>query len=167
MDHAQQIVYFCQKSEIQFAFAESCTGGKLAAAIVDVPGASEVFQGSLVTYTDSMKMNVLGVDGYLLGKLTAVSVNIAEQMSLGVFDVLQTQPTDRVFTVATTGFVGPFTTEPRHAYVAITDAAAGLAVEVVTGMHEVLFEVNDRGRNQQAVVDRALLEILNMLEKYD
>ena len=46
--------------------AESCTGGRIAEAIIAVPGASEYFKGSIVSYTNEVKENLLGVDHQLL-----------------------------------------------------------------------------------------------------
>lgn len=164
MSNATQIIDYCRKHNITFAFAESCTGGRLASAIVDVPGASDVFHGSLVTYSDDMKMNALDVDGYTLGKLGAVSENIAAQMAVGAYDLLEAKPDDAVFTVSTTGFVGPFTEgEERHAYIAVLES---LGKRLNCEVHEITFKTDDRKNNQEAVVDRAIYEIANLLEKH-
>lgn len=160
---AKQIVDVCREHNITFAFAESCTGGRLASAIVDVPGASDVFHGSLVTYTDQMKMNVLDVDGYTLGKLGAVSEKVATQMVLGAYDLLQAEPDDAVFAVSTTGFVGPFTNEERHAYIAVLES---LGKRLSYEVHEISFKTDDRKNNQEAVVDRVIYEITTLLEKH-
>lgn len=162
MSIAKKIVDHCREHNIAFAFAESCTGGRLASAIVDVPGASDVFQGSVVTYTDRMKMWMLDVDGYTLGRQGAVSEAIAAQMAIGVEQRMHFEG-EPVFTVSTTGFVGPYTNEERHAYIGIvTRLGKRLKCEV----HEITFKTDDREGNQQAVVDRALQEIADMLEKH-
>ena len=170
MTIAKKIVDFCREHDIHFAFAESCTGGRLAAAIVDVPGASDVFHGSFVAYSDGMKMEALGVDGYALGKHGAVSEIIANTMAFGALQNLRgnfgrTQPDflPTVFAVSTTGFVGPYTDENRHAFIAI---CGDTFKNPIVGTHEISFKTDDRAGNQQAVVDRALQEIADMLEKH-
>ncbi len=65
-------------------FAESCTGGLVAATLVGVPGASHVLKESYVTYCDEAKHKLLGVPEVLLEQYTAVSREVAESMALGV-----------------------------------------------------------------------------------
>jgi len=61
--------------------AESCTGGLVSSAIVSVPGVSSFFIGSAVTYSDSSKINVLGVRGATLELYGTVSAETAEEMA--------------------------------------------------------------------------------------
>lgn len=63
--------------------AESCTGGRLSARMINVPGVSEVFQSGYVTYSDQAKEKILGVSGRLLEEYGAVSEQTAEAMALG------------------------------------------------------------------------------------
>ncbi len=83
-------------------FAESCTGGLLAARLVSVPGASEVFLESHVTYADAVKARVLGVARGVLEAYTAVSVPVARQMAEGALRISGAD-----WAVATTGYAGP------------------------------------------------------------
>lgn len=172
MTIAQQIVEFCRKNDIHFAFAESCTGGKLSAAIVDVPGASDVFHGSLVTYSDGMKLSVLDINPYALGRLTAVSKQVAAEMAEGAHHNLLnavewTREPESLFTVSTTGYVGPYSgNEPRIAYIAVLVDPARRLVEDEGGVvHEISFKTDNRQANQQAVVERALQEIVTHIIK--
>ncbi len=82
--------------------AESLTGGALGAAIVDVPGASTVFRGSVVAYASDVKVSVLGVDAELLARSGAVSEAVALAMAHGARTVLGTD-----VGVSTTGAAGP------------------------------------------------------------
>jgi len=88
------------------ATAESLTGGLLAAKIVDVPGASEVFAGGIVSYHSDVKTHLLGVDQMELRTVGAVSEGVAIQMATGVRSALLP---GRVVTwaIATTGVAGP------------------------------------------------------------
>jgi nicotinamide-nucleotide amidase len=84
------------------ATAESCTGGRIAAALTEQAGASEYFAGGIVAYSNSVKINVLGVDPAAIDKYGAVSRPVAEQMALGALRV-----TGADWAVATTGIAGP------------------------------------------------------------
>jgi nicotinamide-nucleotide amidase len=84
------------------AFAESCTGGLAASLMARVPGASDVFKGGVVTYTNAMKTDVLGVPDHLLSEEGPVSAACARAMAEGLYHL-----TGAVYTVSVTGFAGP------------------------------------------------------------
>ncbi|WP_405366054.1 CinA family protein [Kitasatospora sp. NBC_00039] len=84
------------------AVAESLTGGLLAAALVDVPGASATFRGSVTAYATELKASVLGVDEGLLAVHGPVHPVVARQMAEGVRRLL-----GATYGVATTGVAGP------------------------------------------------------------
>lgn len=66
------------------SFAESCTGGLLAATFVEVPNASKVFNESFVTYSDESKINRLGVNKETIKKHTVYSKEVADEMAINV-----------------------------------------------------------------------------------
>ena len=82
--------------------AESCTGGLIAKRMTDLPGASAVFRGGVVSYTDAVKHAVLGVPEELLTVHGAVSPQVARAMAEGARRVLGCD-----LAVATTGVAGP------------------------------------------------------------
>ncbi|KJS57616.1 competence protein [Streptomyces rubellomurinus subsp. indigoferus] len=84
------------------AVAESLTGGLLAAALVDVPGASATFRGSVTAYATGLKASVLGVDEGLLDVYGPVHPLVAGQMAEGVRRLLGAD-----YGLATTGVAGP------------------------------------------------------------
>ena len=84
------------------AVAESLTGGLVAAAIVDVPGASASMRGGVVAYATDVKRDVLGVDAALLASEGAVDPAVAWQMAEGVRRLLGAD-----VGIATTGVAGP------------------------------------------------------------
>jgi len=84
------------------AFAESCTGGLASKMLTDIPGASNVFWGSVVAYSNQAKMNLLGVSGRILEERGAVSAEAASAMSE---QLLLNTPADAV--AAITGIAGP------------------------------------------------------------
>ncbi|MFT4028382.1 MAG: CinA family protein [Protaetiibacter sp.] len=90
------------------AVAESLTGGLLASAFVDVPGASEVFSGGVVAYSTELKARLLGVDAALLASRGPVDGDVARQLAAGVrlrAALDGRRPADRA--LATTGVAGP------------------------------------------------------------
>lgn len=84
------------------ATAESCTGGGIGAALTAVPGSSTVYKGGVISYTNEIKMKVLGVREELLKKYGAVSTWVAGEMVSGVRELLQTD-----IAVSVTGLAGP------------------------------------------------------------
>jgi nicotinamide-nucleotide amidase len=84
------------------AVAESLTGGLLAAALVEVPGASAVFRGGVVAYASDLKTTLLGVPAALLGRHGTVHPEVAAAMAGGVRIRL-----NATFGLATTGVAGP------------------------------------------------------------
>ena len=82
--------------------AESCTGGRVSSEIVALPGVSDVFVGSFVTYSNSMKREILGVPPQLLRTLGAVSPSTALSMARGA--ISQSRST---WAVGITGTAGP------------------------------------------------------------
>jgi len=82
--------------------AESCTGGCLAAMLTDVPGASEYFTHGWVTYSNSAKIDELGVPDELIQKHGSVSSQVAEAMARGAGKRAATH-----FAIAITGIAGP------------------------------------------------------------
>lgn len=87
---------------LTFGCAESCTGGLIAKRMTDLPGASAVFKGGLVTYCNEMKEALLGVPHHLLEEKGAVSREVAEAMAQGARRALGCD-----LAVATTGVAGP------------------------------------------------------------
>lgn len=82
--------------------AESCTGGRIAEAIIAVPGASKYFKGGVISYTDDVKVNVLRVDQMLIDEKTAVCEEVAIAMVKGACKVLATD-----YAISATGIAGP------------------------------------------------------------
>ena len=68
---------------VTFAFAESLTGGLIAATFTAVPGASDVVVGGVVAYATRLKAQLLGVDVLLLDRVGAVDQEVAAQMARG------------------------------------------------------------------------------------
>lgn len=108
MDEAISVVSRLTAQSKSLATAESCTGGLLGKLITDVPGASAVYLGGVISYAYAVKTELLGVDKALLEKKGAVCEAVAVQMAEGVRKLLHAD-----FALATTGNAGPGT-DPKN-----------------------------------------------------
>ena len=96
------VVRLLKKRNQTLALAESCTGGNLAHRLTNVPGASAVFSGGLVSYANDAKTKLLGVRPESLRQHGAVSEAVAREMALGVRAAFGSD-----FALAVTGIAGP------------------------------------------------------------
>ncbi len=96
------IVTLLKEQHKTLATAESLTGGLVADAIVSIAGASEVFLGGIVSYTDAVKTSLLGVQETTLAAHTAISAEVAAEMAEGARRRLGSD-----YAVSTTGLAGP------------------------------------------------------------
>ena len=101
-DLARQIVEISTDKGLKIGFAESLTGGMIASEIVSVPGASSCFEGSVVSYSNEVKINVLNVDAEVIKSYGAVSEQCAKQMASGARKLLGAD-----YSVSVTGIAGP------------------------------------------------------------
>ena len=98
----ETVLHLLHRHGKTFSAAESCTGGLIAKRITDLPGASCVFRGGVVSYTNEVKASVLGVPQETLDRYGAVSEPVARAMAEGVRRI-----TGSDLSVATTGLAGP------------------------------------------------------------
>lgn len=131
--------------------AESCTGGFLASLFTSQPGASEYFHGGIISYDNSVKMNVLGVEKEVLDNCGAVSRECAEQMAAGARRVLGTD-----CAIATTGIAGPDGGTPEK-----PAGTVWVAVATPEGIKSKKFSFNSTRRNIN--IERFASNALNML----
>ena len=96
------LVSMLKEKGLTLSCAESCTGGYFGKRITDVPGASWVFKGGFITYTNEAKIELLGVNPETLEKHTAVSPETAEEMAIGAKNRLKTD-----IAISITGEAGP------------------------------------------------------------
>lgn len=99
---AKEAVKTLENHKKTLALAESCTGGLVSKLITDVSGASAVYEGGVCSYSNSVKMKILGVKEETLRTFGAVSENTAREMSQGVRKALGTD-----IGVGITGIAGP------------------------------------------------------------
>lgn len=98
----EHLIKLLREKNLKLATAESCTGGLIASEVTSIAGASDVFLGSVVSYSNDVKMSILGVKSETLAKYGAVSEQCATEMVEGVCKRLGAD-----VAVAVTGIAGP------------------------------------------------------------
>ena len=96
------VVNMLKEKHLKLATAESCTGGYIGKRITDIPGSSDVFECGIISYSNEIKANVLGVSRDDLQKYGAVSEQVAKQMAIGALKVSGAD-----IAVSVTGIAGP------------------------------------------------------------
>ncbi|WP_192823431.1 CinA family protein [Rufibacter sp. LB8] len=96
-----QLIMKLKDKDLTLAFAESCTGGSLAATMSEATGSSDVFLGSVVTYHERAKNKILGVKTDTLKLYTAESQQVTNEMVLGLHKLLKAN-----VSIAVTGLFG-------------------------------------------------------------
>ncbi len=135
------------------ASAESCTGGTIAKMVTAIPGSSEVFKGTVVSYATSVKEEVLGVRHEDVEKYTVVSQQVAEQMATGVRALLKAD-----YAVATTGVAGPGGGTDEN--------PVGTVWIAVAGPNGVISKRCNFGKDRGNNIERASITALEMVRKY-
>ncbi len=132
--------------------AESCTGGKIAAALTSVSGASKYFKGSVVSYATEVKIDVLGIPESLVKENSVVSREVVSAMALNVKNMMKTD-----YAIATTGNAGPSKGD--------SNAEVGLVFIALATPTEVIVEEFNFGQPREKVIDRAVIKSLELLQK--
>ena len=101
-DLARQVITAYTARKIRLVTAESCTGGLIAGALTDVPGASAVVERGFVSYSNEAKAEMLGVEPEVLEQFGTVSARVAEDMARGALNFSRA---DKALSV--TGIAGP------------------------------------------------------------
>jgi nicotinamide-nucleotide amidase len=133
--------------------AESCTGGYIAHLITAMPGSSAYYNGSIISYANAAKENLLGVEAEVIKNQGAVSEEVVRQMVQGAVDKLQT-----TYAVAVSGIMGPDGGTPDKP-VGTVWMAAGNKDQVETRKLHFRF---DRQRNIELTATNAL----NLLRQF-
>lgn len=152
----QELLGLLRSKKLTVGFAESCTGGLLSATLTAEAGVSDVFMGSVVSYSNEAKMDLLGVDASTLKKEGAVSETVARQMAQGTRKQLKVE-----VSVAITGIAGPTGGTPDKPVGTVCFAVAGPGLaENATRKH---FS-GDRKQIQQDSVHFALEYLISSLK---
>ena len=131
-----------REAGLHVATAESLTGGGVCARLVNIPGASDVVQGGVCTYTCDLKRDILGVDGEILSERGPVDGEVAAQMAQGVRQLFNAD-----YAISTTGVAGP---GPADGHPAGTVYMA-LAMPAGTSIHRYSFAGSRNEVREQAI----------------
>ena len=146
------------KAKKTIACAESCTGGLLLGRLTAVPGSSAYVQGGIVSYSNQVKMEQLGVESQVLADFGAVSPQTAIQMAEGVRERLHVD-----IGTGITGIAGPGGDTP--------DKPLGLVYIAVAGSNGTEVSRNvfagDRQRVRWSATEKALSMVGEYLEKFN
>ena len=137
-------------SGLKISTAESCTGGNIARLITSVPGSSEYYSGSIVSYSNEIKHQLLNVNKSDLDIHGAVSEPVVRQMAEGVKKALQTD-----YAVSTSGIAGPDG--------GTDDKPVGATWIAVAGPYRTIAILHQFGEHRERNITRASLTALNML----
>ena len=140
-------------NNLTIACAESCTGGMLASRLTSVSGSSAYINGSIVTYSNEMKMRFLNVDKDLLEQKGAVCKEVAIQMAEGIKSSIGSD-----LGVGITGIAGPTG--------ATKDKPIGLVYIAVSGKCGTIVKENIFSGDREAVRYRSTQQALEMIRQY-
>ena len=140
------------EKKVTISTAESCTGGKIAATLSSVSGASNYFKGSVVSYATQTKINVLGIANEVIAKYGVVSVEVATEMAKSAQKIMNSD-----FAIATTGNAGPTKGDES--------AELGTVFIAVATPNGVFVEEFNFGQPREKVIDRAVSKALELIYK--
>ncbi len=140
------------KNKKTVATAESCTGGAIAKMITTVPGASAYFIGSIVSYNERIKTDVLNVSQATINEHSVVSKAVAEEMALGIQQLYKTD-----YAISVTGNAGP--TKDK------TNTSVGIVFIGIATPKAVFVEEFNFGQPREKVIERASVKALELLRK--
>ncbi len=147
----------CLKKGLTIAVAESCTGGMIASAIVNLPGSSGYFKGGVISYSNAAKVDVLDVNAEKLASHGAVSGEVAVQMAAGVRRLFHSDGA-----VSVTGIAGPgggTSDKPvGTTYIGLSSVGGTIA-------HYYLWQ-GDREHNRRASAEEAVRLLIDWAETY-
>lgn len=143
----EAIVRLLQQNRLTLSTAESCTGGLIGSKITDVPGASSVYMGSIVSYDNKIKNSILSVSNETLQTVGAVSAETVEQMAKAVRSLMLTD-----ISVAVSGILGP---SGGSAEKPVGLVFFGISTALGTASYQFHFHY-DRAINKEMVAKTAL-----------
>ena len=136
--------------ELTVATAESCTGGSVAKMLTSISGSSSYFNGSIVSYTNQSKVDLLNVDNNDIDNFGAVSQQVVEQMAEGVRNKLHTD-----YGISTSGIAGPSG--------GTKEKPVGTVWIAVASKNRIVSKKLKLGYNRERNIHVSSLSVLNLL----
>ena len=154
------VVQTLKEHKLTIAVAESCTGGMLGKRITDIPGASSVFAGGFISYSNESKINLLGVNPITIQEHSAVSEKTAMEMAEGARKALKTD-----LAIAITGEAGPTPDPSTNQRVGTVFIGISTADKTYAISH-IVSSQRDRDYIRKVSCSRALREVLKTINYY-
>ncbi len=147
---AKEVVNKLKEADTTLSVAESCTGGWLSKILTEISGVSQIYQGGVCSYSNDVKMKILGVREETLRLYGAVSSQTAEEMANGVRKALESD-----IGIGITGIAGPLSDNTQKPvgliYVSVANGKETKTVELKN-----TFTDNVRLQNRLSAVETAL-----------
>ncbi len=153
----KDIIQTLASEKRSITFAESCTGGRIAATFTAIPGASEVLNGACITYSNKIKTQWLGVEEEILLTEGAVSQACVDQMLSGIIKMANAD-----YAIAVSGIAGPGGGTPLK-------PVGTVFIGISTPSQKEIFHCHfsgDREQIQQSSVDFAITQLAKFLLLY-
>ncbi|MFT4670253.1 MAG: nicotinamide-nucleotide amidase [Flavobacterium sp.] len=147
-----QVGKMLKQQQKTLATAESCTGGKIAAVLTSIPGASEYFKGSVVSYATEAKIAVLGVPESMIKEFSVVSEAVVSAMASRTRQIMNTD-----YAIATSGNAGPTKGDDN--------AEIGTVFIALATPDDVIVEKYNFGQPRDKVIDSAVIKSLELLKR--
>jgi nicotinamide-nucleotide amidase len=141
-----------RESNLSISTAESCTGGKIAQTLTSIPGSSQYYKGSIVSYDKEVKIDVLGISAETIKQHSVVSAQVAKEMALAARRIMKTD-----YGIGITGNAGPTTDD--------TLEPVGVVFIAIATPDEVIEAKFNFGQPREKVIDRSVNKSLEMLRK--
>jgi nicotinamide-nucleotide amidase len=148
----QTVCKMLQDHGLTVATAESCTGGRIANAVTEIPGASKIFKGSTITYATASKVAVLGIDASFIEKHSVVSAQVAQAMAAQVRIKF-----DADIAISTTGNAGP---EKGDSDAAVGTVFIGVATKNGEFAHEFMM-----GSHRERVIEKTVNKAFELIQQ--
>lgn len=156
---ATQILKIALSAKQTITVAESCTAGLLAVHLSDAPGASDIFSGGIVAYTEDAKSRLLNVNKNIINRFGVVSEEVASSMAEGALEKFGSD-----WAISTTGYSGPTGGTPKAPLGTLCVAICG---PHGTKTHRYLLQNLSRREHQESSCELALRFFLTLLNKND
>ncbi|WP_211233575.1 CinA family protein [Williamsoniiplasma somnilux] len=153
---ATEVLTILHEQNLKISACESFTGGMFSNKLTNIPGSSKVFVGSFISYSETMKKNIVKVSKRVIKKYGVISQECAEEMVLKTQKLLKSH-----LTISFTGNAGPTSLENKNV------GTAYISILFLGRLESFKFEMKteDRYKFKIGAVNFAFKEILNLIKK--
>ena len=161
LNYIKKIKQLRNNKEFSITLAESCTGGMISSKLTSLPGSSDFFEGSLVTYSNNFKNNLLNVPKSLITKYGAVSNQTAMAMVKGLVKISKSE-----ILISVTGVAGP---QGGTKKTPVGCVYFGIGVKIKNKYYfktiKKIFREKSRIKNQSKSTEFILAEIIRLIKQ--